>query len=416
VNVPELLSLSLTARDAPLAIRERFALVADDLPSLAACLRPVVNQAVPLSTCNRFELYMQPVAGAQLDDILGRLAAARGCDSSQLRTYVRIRRGRVAVERLLRVAAGLESPVLGETQILGQVRRALEAARRERLVAHSLGALVQTAIRTGKRVQDETGLGRGALSVSRVAVDQARRALGGLTDKTVLIVGAGETGQLAAKALGPVGRLLIANRTVARARVLAGQLGGTGLPLSGVTEALSAADLVICCIGATQPVLTQRHLVEALHRRGGQPMVLIDLALPRSVEASVRQLDGVRLLNLEELVVRRAAHAASRAREVPKAEAIVADELEHAWRAWQESDTHHLVAALRQRAEAVRLAELKRSARVINSLPPEQRGAIQALTEAIVNKLLHEPTVWLKAHPTTGQMALQEIFGLAAQA
>ena len=413
MEAAELLAIRLTGRRAPLTVRERFALLPDDLPDLVDRLRPLLSEGLLLSTCHRFELYAVPRPGVTADEIVACLATARDFSFAQVRPHVRIHRGRAAAEHLLRVSAGLDSPVLGETQVLGQVRRALDAARQLQFIGHRLGSLVQAAITTGKRVQEETALGRGALSVSRVGVEQARRELGDLEDKTVLIVGAGETGQLAGKALGPVGRLIIVNRTGARARVLAAQLGATALPFATLAAALVEADLVISCVGAARPVITPDLLGG---RADDRQVVVVDLAMPRSVDPAVADCAAVRLITLQDLVVSRSAHAAGRLREVPHATAIVVEELERAWRTWEAAGAHQLVAALRKRAEEVRQAELDRSGRVLQHLAPEDRNAIQSLTQAIVNKLLHEPTIWLKAHPARGEAALHEIFGVAAQA
>ncbi|MCC7107555.1 MAG: glutamyl-tRNA reductase [Chloroflexi bacterium] len=407
-----LLCLSLSARDAPLEVREPFAVQPDELPQLAAYLRPHVSETLLLSTCQRFEAYVVPRGPMAGECVAGLIAQYHQADFERLQQYARFYQDREAAAYLFRVAAGLESQVLGEAQILGQLRRSLDAARQVGMIDRQLGNLVQQAVSAGRRVRQETALGRGALSVPWMAVEQARRAVGHLSDKTVLLIGAGETAQLAARALDEVGRRLVVNRTLRRAQDLADERAGTALPWNELPAAVAEADLVLCCTGSEQPPLTRRLVGAAQRHRPNRALTLVDLAVPRGVEHGVTRTRGVRLITLDDLREQSAARQALREREIPLAEQLVAEDLERAWRSWLAAAAVPAVTALRQRAEEIREHELERLRPRFEGLPAEQAEAVQYLTRAIVNKLLHEPTLYLKTNPTIAESALREVFGI----
>lgn len=412
----DLLSISLNAHQASLDVRAPYSLQPEDLPRLGASLSPYAAEAFLLSTCQRFEAYVVPRGPLSTERLAERLAEFRRTDPAVLRQHLRAYADQEAARHLFRVAAGLDSRQVGEAQVLGQVRRALEAAQAAGLVGHRLGGLVQRAIAAGKRVRQETALGRGAPSVSRVAVDQARRELGDLGTRVVVVVGAGETAQLAVKALDRVGRLVVVNRTLERAKALADQRDGTALPWEALPLAVSLADLLICCVGAQPPAVSRELVAAARRERGRDPLLVIDLAVPRGVAPDVSAVPGVRLVSLDEVRDRSSAREAERLADVPRAEALVAAEVERAWAAWREEEARQAVAALRQRAEEIRRSELQRTLSRVGELPREQAEALEALTRAIVNKLLHEPTRWMRTHPAQADAALREVFGIGGLA
>lgn len=407
-----LICLSVNARHAPLEVREHFAFQPEELADIGRLLSPHVAEAFVLGTCQRFEAYVipyQPMAG---ECLAGLFAQYRQVEYQTIVGHTETYTDRTATAHLFRVAAGLESQVLGESQILGQLRRALDASRLAGLTEHRLASLVQQAIGAGRRVRDETALGRGALSVSSVAVDYARQLLGDLTDRRVLLVGAGETAQLAAKALSPARQLTVVNRTAARARALAAQCDGEARPWSELPAAVAAADLVLCCVGADQAPLSRQVVARARREQAGRALLLVDLAMPRGIDPAVAELPGVRLIELDDLLAASTAHQAERLAAVPAAEGILAPEIERAWRTLEGSAARPAITALRARAEAIRLAELARIAPRLTELPPDQAAAVDYLTRAIVNKLLHPPTVWLKSHPVQADGTLRELFGV----
>lgn len=408
-----LLSLSLSAKRTPLEIRERFAMLPEELPEIGQALRPHVSELFVVSTCNRVEAYVVPTTRMAPPCLVGLLAQQRGVAPDSLAPFAETARDRAAAEHLFRVTAGLESQVLGEAQISGQVRRSLEAAEAAGLVGHRLGGLVRHALNVGGRVRQETALGRGSLSVPRVAVEQAAQAIGGLEGRTALLVGAGETGQLAAKALAGAARLIVANRTVARAEAVAREhAGGSAITLAEVGRAMASADLVVACIGAAGPTITRRMVAAAQRSRGERPLLLVDLAVPRSIEPSATQVPNVQLITVADVREQCSARLAERLREVPRAEAIVAGELTRAWRTWEAAEARETIMALRHWADAVRREKLDRSLRGPRALSPEQIEAVDLLTQSLVDRLLHVPTVWLRTHPDQAASVLQEIFGL----
>lgn len=408
-----LLCLSLNVHNAPLEVREPFAFQPDELPGLAAYLRPHLAGALVISTCQRFEIYVVPRTAMAEPCLIGLLAQYRQVDAARLTAFAEIFSDREAALHLFRVAAGLESQVLGEAQILGQVGRSLDASRDAGMVSHRLGSLVRAAIGAGRRVRAETALGRGALSVPRLAIDRAREQVGDLSERTVLVVGAGETGRLAARALDGAGRLVVANRSHARAEALAEEHGGEALPLAGLAAGLAVADLVVCCASAHRPTITRQLVATAMAQRPERPVVVVDLAVPRGVEPCVADLPGVSLITVEDVREESATHQAARRREVPAAEAIVMEELNRAWRTWVAAEAGPAVVALRERAEQVRRTELDRIHRQLG-MPPEQLAAVDYVTRAIVNKLLHQPTLWLKSNPAEAHSAIREVFGVEA--
>ncbi len=399
---------------APLALRERFAVSAERLPATLAALRERYGAAVLLSTCNRTELYLS----AENDDVDGP-AAARAL--SDLAGYAAppealfALRGREAARHLLRVAAGLDSMLLGEDQILGQVRGAFIAAVEAQTTDHLLSRLFHLAIATGRRVRGETALGRHARSVSAAAVQTLQSRLGNLATATVLVVGAGEAGKLTARSLAAsgAGRLLIANRTQQRANAIAAALGAGAVPLSALEPAIAEADAVVCASAAPDYQLTPA-LLRRARPDGTKPLLIVDIAVPRDVDPACAGEPGVTLLDIDTLDA--ASNQTGAGSAIAEAEAIVAQEVAGLEEWWETLQVVPTISALRGHAEAIRKAELARTFSRLPDLAPRERARIEALTAAIVSKLLHTPISKLK-QPGAGERyaaLVHELFDLPA--
>ena len=388
---------------APLAVRERLALTAARNRCLVAGIVEggEVAEAVAVSTCNRTELYLSgPGTDAtRLVEIgMAELQAVAGEHDPIPDELFYRHRGERAVLHLYRVAAGLDSLVPGEAEILGQVRAALQEARHEHTAGPILSRLFESGIETARRVRTLTGIGSNAASVGSVAATLAREALDGLADATVLLVGAGKTSELVAVNLlaRGAGRVLVTNRTLARATTLAERFDGVPVPMDALAEHLVEADVVICATGAPHAILDAATVERALAERPDRPLVLIDLAVPRDVDPAVRGLPGCTLHDVDDLerVVTR--NRSARSDLAPAGEEIVAGEAAR-FRRWRDSlEVVPAIAGLRALAEQVRSEELARVEGRWEALTPRDRALVDRLTRSIVNKLLHEPTVRLR--------------------
>jgi len=396
--------VGMNHRTAPLEVRERFA-VADPAPHLAklvACEE--IDEALLLSTCNRVEVV---ALTRQLEAARHRLRAFFHRDlagatpvqgaaalESQLFEYM----DGPAMRQVFRVAASLDSMVVGEPQILGQMKHAYRAAVECGSCGAILSRLVQSAFAAAKRVRRETRIGERPVSVARVAVDLAKQIFESFDDKTALLVGAGEMIETALEALRSEGlrSIQVVNRTQLHAEALAQRFGAAARGLDELREALPHADVVLTCTAAETPLLGVADFVEAIRVRRGRPVFVIDLGVPRNVDPGVNRLDGVYLYDVDDLAGVAAANTDERRRETLLAEAIVLEELQRfdGWLlALQAVPT---IRDLRARAEAIRLAEVQRALQRLG-LDETQRQAIEALTRSIVNKLLHAPVSRLRA-------------------
>ena len=405
-----LLCVGLSHKQVPIAIREQVAVAADQLPERLRRLKalPGIREAMLLSTCNRLEIFAVADQRGAADDLireLGPLAAehavARFEDEALL--------------HLFRVTASLDSMVVGEAQIQGQVKdahaRAQEAGAGGPLLVRALGAALSAA----KRVRTETAIARGALSVSSVAVRLARKVLGELTGRTALLVGAGDMAQLAARELhaGGVTRLLVANRSGPAAEVLAREVGGIAVSLAELPALLERADVVLCSTGSSQAIVTRELMVRAVKARRFRPLFVIDLALPRNVEPAVNELENVYVYDMDDLERFAAQNRELRAQELQRAEEIVREELAAHRRAAQERAAVPVLARLRAQAQALADAELERTLGALGPLDERQRKSLRAMASAIVNKLLHGPTERLRGEQG-GPLAdaAAELFGI----
>jgi glutamyl-tRNA reductase len=399
-----LLVLGVSHHTAPIDVRERLAFAAAELAEAVSTLvrDPALGEVVLISTCNRTELY---ATCQSLEDghvaMAGFLAAARAVPADDLKAHVYTRAEADAARHLFRVAAGLDSLVVGEPQILGQVKQAYASATEQHATGALLNRLFHTAFTAGKRVRTETELAEGAVSVSYAALGLARKICGDLRQASILVVGAGEMAELTARHLAAQQpkRITVCSRTAAHAEVLAQEVGGTVVPWGELDTALGQADVVVTATGSATPILTRARVQAVLKHRRGRPLFVIDIAVPRDVEPEVAADDNVFLYNIDDLQSIVNESLARRSSETTRAEAIVNQEVER-FMAWARSRTAMpTVVALRQRFETIRRAELDRLQPKIAGLSPEARARVDEVTRLIIEKLLITPTEQLKALP-----------------
>lgn len=394
----------ISTRTVPLDQLERMAVSESSLPKALASLaaRAHVEECVLLSTCMRTEAYVLAAryhaAVAGIRDFLAEMSFLA---PEEVGDHMYAYEGDAATAHLFRVASGAESAVLGEGEILGQVRDAWEAARTEKTAGPRLAALFRHAVEVGKRARAETAIARGTTSLSQAAVSLAADRLGGVEGKSILVVGAGDMGEGMALALAGVhGGLLVANRTPARGSALARKVGGRAIALSEVAEALSSVDVVLTSTGAPDVIVEGSQLAGVIAARRGRPLLVIDLAVPRDVDPAVGDLPGVTLLDLGDIAAFAEAGMATRRAELPRVEAIIAEEIERENTAESARRAAPAITSLRARAEQIRGAELER---VSSGMTGPERAALDRATKALVAKLLHEPTVRLKQSAGTAE-------------
>lgn len=408
-----ILAVGVSHRRTPVEILERLAFTDEDLPKAYAHLTEMdgVRGAVILSTCNRVEVFAEvDQYHAGLQELKGFLAGSRGVPLEQFGPSLSSWYEDQAAEHLFSVAAGIDSMVLGEPQILSQVRDALKAARAEGAPGPLLDALFREAVRVGKRARAETRIGAGPAAFVEAGAVLAERALGKLSGRSLLVVGAGKMSELALRTLERrgVGPVAVLNRTPERAERLARSVGGTSGPLSRLEEAVATADLVVCSTGASGIVIDRDSVERALAHRGGRPLFFLDLAVPRDVDPAVADLPGVSLANIDHL---KGLVAREDDGEVAAVRSIVAEEVARFAVHRRAARLAPLLQALYERGERVRQAELRRAGARLARLSEEERAAVDAVTRAVVKKLLHRPAVRAKEDDGTAR-ALAELFGL----
>jgi len=407
-GTPGLLVVGLNHRAAPVEVREALAFakdtIADDLRRL--CETTAVPEAVILSTCNRVEAWAIADA-ARLDDVSSFLLAHGRRPATDVSLLYRLA-GEEAVRHAFRVPSGLDSLVVGEPQILGQVKAAYRAAEEAGTLGPRLAALRNRALAAAKRVRTETGIGRHAVSVSHVAVELALKIFGQVRGVHVMVVGAGKMSGLAARRLAREGaQLTVVGRTEARASELAAALGGRALPFDRMAAELATTDVVLTGTAAPTTIIHVAEVAAAARARQGRPLFLIDIALPRDVDPAVRDVPGVFLYDLDDLHGVAASNLRERQREATSAEKLVEEEVRRHLADERARAAVPSVTELRRRAEAIRRAEIEKARRHMGPLTPEQERALEAVSTAIVNKLLHAPTVCLKDVARQGVSAEQ---------
>ncbi|MCL4821528.1 MAG: glutamyl-tRNA reductase [Vicinamibacteria bacterium] len=400
-----ILVVGISYKTAPVALREAAAVPADAVPALLAQLRGECGfrEAAVLSTCNRVEFYGEGDPWAL--EAASRLFAQRiGQPLAALQGQLFALSGEAAVRHAFRVAASLESMVLGEAQILGQFKEAFRLAEEAATLGAALRGLRDRAIQAARRARSEAGIGEHAVSVSHVAVELARKIFGSLEGREVALVGAGKMCALAGQRLVQAGAraTVVGGRRFARAEELAEALGAEAVPFEAMAGLLRKVDVVVSGTGAPCVILHRADVAAALAARNGRPLFLIDIAVPRDIDAAAAELPGVFLYDMDGLQAVAAANRREREREARKAFALV-EEAVAAFVAWERTlQVQPVLAALRRRAEEVKQAELRKARRHLAGLTAEQEAAVEAVAAAIVNKLLHPPTAFLREAAARG--------------
>jgi glutamyl-tRNA reductase len=397
---------------APVELRERVALPLEEASAVASELAAYLGEAVCLSTCNRTELYVAHDDALEVEADVTAVLLAR---EPELANALYRLRDEAAALHLFRVASGLDSLVPGEGEILGQVRKAFEAGS----AGPGLGRLFREALHAGRKVRAHTAIGESPSSVSAAAAALAQQVFGDLHGRRILLIGAGEVSEQAARNLLSRGAeiAVVANRTLDRAEELAERFGGVALPLDRVEEELGGADVIVSSTSAAELVLRREHVERSLRARKGRPLFLIDLAVPRDLDPEINQLNGCYLYDIDDLETVVAESLAGRRREAESAEAIVAEEAER-FHVWQASlDVVPAIASLRARAEEIRRRELAKAEARLGELSEAERRTVESVTAQIVNKLLHLPTVRMKeaaagADGVVYADAVRHLFGL----
>lgn len=413
--------VGLSHKTAPVEVRERLAIVPSELAGFLAALRDVAgaDELMLVSTCNRVEAYA--FGGMDAPELLRQALVSRACPESPGCFYVR--RGADALAHLFRVASSLDSMILGEAQVLGQVKEAFAASKEAGTVGTALDHACQAAFAAAKRVRTETGIGASPVSMASAAVELARKVFGGQRGRTVLLIGAGKMSELTAKQLAADGStVLVTNRTLERAEALAVRVGGVARPFSALPELLVEADIVVSSTAAPAPILGVAMLEPVVRQRHYRPLFLVDLAVPRDIEPEVGRLENVFAYDVDDLGRVVAEGREARAVEAGKAERIVEAELERFVQGRRVRGTVPVLALLRARAEQIASAEAQRTlAEFGEAITPRQRRSVEAMARAILNKLLHEPTLRLREAATSGQgeasglaASVAELFGLEA--
>ena len=414
--------VGLNHRTVPLDLLERMTVPASRLPKALADLtsREHINEAVVLSTCNRIEVYVfaEKFHGAY-QDIRNFFAEVSHVAPEEFSDHLTSLYDGDAARHLFSVASGLDSAVLGEHEILGQVRKSWETASTEGAVGPVLNTLFRHSLEVGKRVRTETAISRNITSVSQAAVAMATERLGGLGGRQVLIVGAGEMGEGLARALhgGGVAGIRVANRTWDRAVEVAGRLGGEPVRLDDLPHHLAEVDVLLTSTGASAAILEHGDLASVVGERHGRELLVVDIAVPRDVDPTAGEIEGVTLLDMDDLREFADVGIRERQREVTAVHAILDVELDRYVDESTARSVAPLVASLRARGDLVRSGELQRLVARLGDLDDRQRDAVEALAAGIVGKLLHEPTVRLKDAAGTARgerlaEALRDLFDL----
>ena len=387
---------------APIEVREKLAFRSDEALRELARLREsgIIREGVALSTCNRTEIYAVEENGDALPHISAMLSRRLGDDAT---AYTYVRRDRNVATHLFGVAAGLESMILGEAQIHGQVKDAWEQCRSES--GPILNRMFQSALLAGARAREETGIGRGAASVSSAAVQLAKKIFGGLGGRRAMILGAGDVAEIALECLLNEGVrvAIVANRTHERAEALAERHGATAMHYDQCWESLKDVDLLLCSTASPVPVVTVARVRDAVAARGDRPLCVLDIALPRDVEAAVGKLDNVFLYDLDDIRAAAAATLEQREEDVPAARQIIAQEAQKYWEWVAGLAAVPVMRSFREEMDRVRSTELAAALRRLGPLSPEQADLIEHFSKSLMNKFLHEPSVRLKAAAANGR-------------
>ena len=420
--IERLFVAGLSHRTAPIAVREQLVVDEDKLREILADLtgRGTCAEVMILSTCNRVEVYgVAEVAGEARGAAFRQMGAHRGIGLSTLEPLLYSMDGAEAVHHAFRVASSLDAMVLGEPQILGQVKDAFALAQSCRTVGPVLHSLMSQAFAVAKRVRSDTEVGRHAVSVSFAAVELARKIFDGLDGRSVLLVGAGEMGELAARHFQDQGMLplFVANRTAGRAQALARDLAGTAVPFEELASVMGQVDIVITSTAAREIIVTAAEVARVLPGRRGRPLFFIDISVPRNVDPAVNDLENVFVYDVDDLRSVVEANLRERKRQAQQAEALVEREVAKFADRLRSLEVVPTIVSLREKLEEIRRAELGRTLARLPGADEATRQALEALSQGIVNKILHAPTVKLRDSSKAGHghrwiEVISELFGL----
>lgn len=411
-----LIVVGVSFRTAPLEVRETLVMKAAEIPRV---LRPllsegIASECVVVSTCNRTELYAMAGSGDAGDAIFRAFSARIGAEAAQ---FGYVRSGKDAAAHLFRVASGLDSMILGEAQIHGQVRDAWELSRE--FSGAALNRLFQSALQVASRVRTETGIGRGAASVSSAAVQLARQIFGSLRGRRAMVLGAGEMAELALQCLVSEGvrAAIVANRSFERASQLASAHGARAIHFDECWAELANVDMLISSTAAPHPIVTFAKVRDVLIHRTSEPFCILDIALPRDVEPAVGELENVFLYDIDDLAAVVSSNIERREGEIPSAEAVISQEVERYWKWLSGLSAVPVLTRFRREMEELRAAEFDAAIRKLPGLDPAQRAAVENLSRSLMNKFLHNPSVRLREAASNGRGlgvidAAQYLFGL----
>jgi len=401
----------------PIDIREKLAISSVHTADALYLLNRYVSQGVILSTCNRTEVYSVTESGCTYHPSIDFLKAWANISNTDLQPHLYCYQDEAAVKHLFCVAAGLDSLIIGEFEILGQVKQSLEKAKRAGLVELPLRNLFQQALHVGRRVREKTGVSKNALSVSSVAVELAAKAIGNLTNCKALVIGSGEAGRLVAKALKERGiaQITTTSRSYKKASALAAALGGDAVGIDNLSQQLANCDIVISCTGAPHFILDRGTIENTLQIRANKPLVVIDIAVPRDIEPEVRQISNVFLYDIDDFTYLSDLNRMQREAEIESAMEIIEAEVKRfiAW--WQAIEVKPIISSLVEKAEDIRQRQLSMTLKKLRQLSPEEQERLDAMTKAIVQKILHDPIQCLKndVHSREDYIALvKELFRL----
>jgi glutamyl-tRNA reductase len=416
--VHRLVCLGLSHRTAPVELRERIGAL-----GLGAERCPAVLEHAVLQTCYRVELYARLTSGVEdaRDELVDALSYAHDVPQELLLEHLYVHSGEDVARHLSRVAAGLDSLVLGEAEILGQVGEAYESGEATGTVGPGIKLLFRTAIAAGRRARSETAIGANPATASSMALALAESALGDLRDKHVLVVGAGRIGLQTLKAAEGRGiaKVAVANRTKERAVEVAQRFETTAHGIDELVSALAVADVAISATSSETPVVRTDAVGAAMAQRGDRPLVLVDLAVPADVERDAGTVPGVRLFDVDDLRAGLDDTMAARLREVPKVEAVVEEEVDGFERRYRELEVEPVLAELRKQAESIRARELARALDDLGDVDPAVVARMEHLTRTLVKRLLHDPTVRARERAGAGNAdevadAVRDLFGISA--
>jgi len=411
--------IGVNHKTAPVEVRERLAIPESRLPDALKRFtqHPGVDEGLILSTCNRVELLARTTNGGA--DLRGFLREFFQIDSAAIDPHLYEFRERDAVRHVFRVTSSLDSMVVGEPQILGQVKEAYATARAVGSVNSQLDQLLTRAFAVAKRVRTETAVGSSAVSVASVAVDLARKIFGSLHGKQVYLVGAGKMTELAARHLlaHGAGSIFVANRTYDRAIGLAHKFNGQAIEFSRLYDTCDRADIVITSTGSPHAIFRREHGELFLSRRKNRPMFFIDIAVPRDIDAEMNKVDGIFVYDIDDLQQAVASHVADRSKEAERADLIINTEVDRFHARLQTLDVVPTIVSLQDHLETIRQAEIDRVRGRLGHLSPEQEQAVETLTHGIVNKIMHTPVTTLKtaareAEATTLVDVVRRLFNL----